>query len=151
MNLAHLHLVLTHLPIVGLFMVMLINLYAIFNKNNEIKKLTLWGYVVVGIFVVLAYFTGDGAEEIVKTYPNISNETIELHEHFALAFLIGLSIISSASVYIIYKNKEKQISDKTIQFLLIGSFILCVIAIETGSTGGNIRHSEITQGEFINK
>ena len=103
MNAAQLHLVFTHLPIVGLGFVILINLLALFYyKSKDFYKLTLWLYVVLGVFALLAYLTGDGAEEIMKTYPGISEAIIEPHENMALIFFIGLMITAVVAIAGIY-------------------------------------------------
>jgi uncharacterized membrane protein len=144
MNAAHLHLMFTHLPIVGLGMAVLINLYALINKSNELKKLTLWIYLMVGIFALFAYFTGDGAEEIIKTYPGISQDVIETHENMALFFFIGLMILAGVSMIGLYIIKTKEILLKKFNlYLLIVAILVSILAFETGSTGGKIRHSEI--------
>ena len=149
MNATHLHLMFTHLPIVGLGLAILINLYAIINKSNELKKLTLWGYFIIGLFSIFAYITGDGAEEIIKTYPGINPDSIEIHEHIALLFFIGLMIIAGVSIIGLYITRKKEIFLKKFNlYLLIASILLSVLAYQTGSTGGNIRHSEIKQGIY---
>jgi len=152
MNSAQLHLMFTHLPIVGLVIAILINFYAIFNKSNEVKKLILWTYAVLGIFALLAYLTGDGAEEILKTYPGITESLIEPHEQFALFFFIGLLILSVSSMIGLYVTKAKETLLKNFNlYLLIAALLLSILAFETGATGGNIRHTEIKQGCLISK
>ncbi len=152
MNSAHLHLMFTHLPIVGIGIAVLLNIYAIFSKSNEIKKLTLWFYVLLGAFALLAYFTGDGAEEIIKTYPGISPDMIEDHEHAALFFFIGLMVISAVSMLGLYILKTKvQLLKKFNLYLLIAAIFVSTIAIKTGYSGGEIRHSEMKQGVYIKK
>jgi uncharacterized membrane protein len=149
MNGSHLHLLFTHLPIVGLGMAILINIYAIANKNKALYKLTLWGYVAIGIFSLLAYLTGDGAEEIIKTYPGITEDIIESHEQIALLFFIGMMAITAASLLGIYVTKTKESFLKKFNLLLlVAALLLSLLAIKTGATGGVIRHTEIEQGTY---
>ena len=152
MNAAHLHLMFTHLPIVGIGLAVLLNIYAIFSKSNEIKKLTLWFYVLMGGFALLAYFTGDGAEDIIKTYPGISPDMIEDHEHAALFFFIGLLVISTVSLLGLYLiRKKEQLLKKFNLYLLIVAIFVSTIAIKTGYSGGEIRHSEMEKGVYVKK
>lgn len=147
MNNAHLHLLVTHLPIVGLGFAILINLYAIFKKNNELRKLTLWCYTILGVFAILAYMTGDGAEKIIETYPGITENIIEPHENWALFFFIGLMLLSSASIIVLFLTKTNEMLLKKFNlYLLISAFLICFLAVKTGITGGEIRHTEIKQG-----
>ncbi|PKP17250.1 MAG: hypothetical protein CVU05_15880 [Bacteroidetes bacterium HGW-Bacteroidetes-21] len=149
MNTAHLHLMFTHLPIVGLGIAIMINLYSLFYKTKELIKLTLWVYLIVGVFAVLAYMTGDGAGEIIKTYPGINEELIESHELYGLLFFIGLMIIGGLSLPGLYFSKKKEIWLKKLNlYLIIAALLMSVLAAITGSTGGEIRHPEIEKGEF---
>ena len=85
MNAAHLHLMFNHLPIVGLGFAFLINLWAMIRKSVELKNLSFWFYILVGILSVLPILTGDGAGEILETYPGISKDAIENHRITNLA------------------------------------------------------------------
>jgi hypothetical protein len=152
MNAAQFHLIFTHLPIVGLGFVLLFNLLSVFYyKSNELKKLTLWFYVILGVFALFAYITGDGAENIMKTYPGINEDIIEPHENMALLFFIGLlitAVVSMAALY--FSKKNEKILKKVTIYLLIAGILLSLLAIGTGSTGGNIRHTEVKQGIYKN-
>ena len=92
MNAAQIHLFFCHFPIVGLFFAVLLSLYTLVNKSEDFKKLSLWFYVILGVFALVAYLTGDDAEKIMETYPGITHDVIEPHENIALFFFIGLMI-----------------------------------------------------------
>jgi uncharacterized membrane protein len=149
MNSAQLHLVFTHLPIVGLGIAILFNIVAIVRKSEELQKLSLWGYLLLGVFALLAYLTGDDAGKIMETYPGITEDIIEPHENIALFFFIGLMATSALSIIGLYitKTREKLLSRFSL-YLLIAALLLSILAIKTGSTGGAIRHTEIKQGMF---
>jgi uncharacterized membrane protein len=149
MNPTHLHLIFTHLPIVGLGFAIMVNLYALLKKNIELRKLSLWFYVIIGIFAALAYSTGDGAEKIMETYPGIGEDIIEPHENMALLFFLGLMLTAGVALVGLYLSKS---SDKLLRIfnicLLVAGLMLCIPAVKTGTTGGAIRHTEITNGAF---
>ncbi len=149
MNSAQLHLVFTHLPIIGLGFAILLNLVAIVRKSEELQKLTLWCYLLLGIFALLAYITGDDAGKIMETYPGITEDIIEPHENVALFFFMGLMITSALSIIGLYITKTKvKLLGRFSLLLLITAILLSILAVKTGSTGGAIRHTEIKQGEF---
>ena len=149
MNDAQLHLVFTHLPIIGLGFGILLNLVAILRKSQELQKLTLWYYLLLGVFALLAYLTGDDAGKMMQTYPGITEDIIEPHENFALFFFIGLMVTSALAMVGLYITKTKvQFLKKFNLILLIAALLLSILAVKTGSTGGAIRHIEIKQGEY---
>jgi uncharacterized membrane protein len=150
MNSAQLHLFFSHFPIVGLSFAVLVTLYAVFTQKHEPEKLSLWIWVILGVFALLAYLTGDGAEKIMQSYPGITEEVVEPHESIALYFFIGLiitSLIAIAGLYML-KTKEALLKKFTI-LLLISGILLGILAGITGSTGGAIRHTEIQKGAYI--
>jgi uncharacterized membrane protein len=152
MNGAHLHLIVTHLPIVGLLAAFLVNLYAIISKNDEIKRLSLWAYVVLGVFGLLAYLTGDSAEEVLLTYPGFTEDMIEPHETMGLLFFIGLMIMTAGAFAGLYLSKTKEALLKKFNlYLLFAAILVAFLAVRTGSTGGEIRHPEVRQGIYSPK
>lgn len=149
MNGAHLHLMLNHLPVVGLGFVILLNIVAFVRKSDELKKLSLWFYFLVGILAIPVYFTGDSAEEILNTYPGFHEGIAEAHETMALHFLIITSLIAVISFVGLYYSKT---SDKFLQKFTLVVFILSLIAavfaFSTAITGGKLRHPEIENGNY---
>jgi uncharacterized membrane protein len=150
MNAAQLHLLFCHFPIVGLAFAGLVNLYAFIKKNPDLQKLSLWIYVILGIFSFVAWFTGDDAGKIIQTYPGITEDVIESHENIALFFFIGLMITTAIALagLLITKTKEQLLKKFTL-VLFIAAILMGVLAGMTGSTGGAIRHTEIKQGVYL--
>ena len=129
MNNAHLHLIFTHLPIVGLGFAIMVNLYALLKKNIELGKLSLWFFVIIGIFAALAYSTGDGAEKIMETYPGIGEDIIEPHENAALFFFLGLMIIAGVALIGLYVTKTKERMLKKFNLYLFIAAVLISILV----------------------
>ena len=149
MNSAQLHLLFTHTPIIGLGFAILLNLVAIIRKSGELQKLSLWCYLVLGVFGLIAYLTGDDAGKIMETYPGITKDIIETHENIALLFFIGLMVTSALSLVGLYITKTKvKFLARFNLYLFIAAILLSILAVKTGSTGGAIRHTEITQGAY---
>jgi hypothetical protein len=149
MNAAQIHLFFSHFPIVGLAFAILVNLYAIVKKSRNIEILSLWIYLVLGVFALVAYLTGDGAEKIMETYPGITEDVVEPHENIALFFFIGLMITTGIAMagLSITRTKEKFLK-KFMLILFIAGLLIGIVAGMTGSTGGAIRHTEIKQGTY---
>jgi len=149
MNAAHFHLMFNHLSIVGLVFAILLNLFAIQRKSEDLVRLSCWFYILIGLLSVLAVVTGDGAGEIVGTYPGISSESIEFHETWAYIFFYGLiavGVISLAGLW--FSRKKARVLNKINFAALIVSVLLLVFAYRAGTTGGLIRHPEIEQGAY---
>ena len=149
MNAAHLHLMFNHLAIVGLGFAILLNIISIILKNQEFKKLFCWFYILTGLLSILPIITGDGAHEILKTYPGISNDAIEYHETWAYIFFYGLilnGVIAIGALW--FSRKNPDLMKKFSVAMLIVATVLLVFAYQTGATAGKIRHPEIEQGIY---
>ncbi|MGE5424711.1 MAG: hypothetical protein ACM3N9_05065 [Syntrophothermus sp.] len=144
MNAAHLHLVFTHLPIVGLLFTIIVHIYGMIRRSEELPGLFLMMYVITGIFGALAYFTGDGAEQILETRFGYAENIIEPHEIWALVFFIGLSVLSVLSAIRIYFLKKTPFDRKCYVVFLSIALLVSILALATGITGGQIRHTENT-------
>jgi uncharacterized membrane protein len=149
MNAAHLHLMTNHLSLVGLGFAILINLYAILAKREELLKLSCGLFVLAAVAAVPAILTGDGAGEIIRSYPGISNDAIEYHETWGYAFfyaLIGIGVINLAALW--FAGKKPALLKKMNLVGLILAVLMLLLAYQVGTTGGRIRHPEIEQGAY---
>jgi uncharacterized membrane protein len=141
---AHLHMVVNHFPIIGTIFGLGILITGIILKNNTLKSTAYALFVIAAIFAALSMATGEGAEELVEEMPSIGHEIIHEHEEMAekLAIVLyALGVISLIGLFMNYKNKAnaKFVSYIAVVVAVIGVFF----AQQTGTTGGEIRHTEI--------
>ena len=80
MDATHLHLTLTHIPIVGTIIGIGILAYGQFSKKGEIKKVALVTFMVMAILTIPVFLTGAEAEETVEHIAGVSEQLIENHE-----------------------------------------------------------------------
>jgi len=147
MNQAHLHLLLNHLPILGVLFGLLIMAGGFFLKNNSIKRTELGLFVLSGLLAIPAYLTGEGAEEVVESLPGVTENLIEAHEDMANIFLwvVGaLGLFSLATFYADFKSKK--IAPTLFALTFVAAIGTMVFAKQVGTSGGEIRHTEIRSG-----
>ena len=144
MNQAHLHLLFNHLPILGTLFGLLVLGTGIFLKNNSVKRVALGMFVLSAITAIPAYLTGEGAEEVVESLPGVSENLIEKHDELANIFLWmvgGLGLLSLSTFYADFKSKKMAPTLYTLT--LIAAIGTMIFAQQVGSSGGEIRHTEI--------
>jgi uncharacterized membrane protein len=144
MNDAHLHMVVNHFPIIGTILGLGILIAGIILKNNTVKSTAYVLFIVAAIFALFSMGTGEGAEELVEDMPLVGKQIIHEHEEMAekLAIVLyALGVISLIGLFMNYKKNDKA------KFV---SYVACVVAVigvffaqQTGTTGGEIRHTEI--------
>lgn len=144
MNDAHLHMVVNHFPIIGTILGLGVLVAGMLLKNNSVKNTAYVLFIVAAVFAAFSMGTGEGAEEMVEDMPNIGKQIIHEHEEMAekLAIVLYvLGLISIGGFYLNIKNhsKAKLVSYIAVLVAAVGVFL----AQQTGTTGGEIRHTEI--------
>ncbi len=144
MNQPHIHLIITHLPIFGSIFGALVLLYGIGVKSDQTKIAAYYLFVVSAIGAIIAYLTGESAEESVENIQGILESSIEEHEESATLALISLSALGLSSIVALYLTFKKFIFNKVFAIVvLVISLLSFVCVARTGYLGGQIRHTEI--------
>ena len=144
MNDAHLHLMVNHFPIIGTIFGLGILLTGIIFKNNAIKNVSYVIFIVTAIFAYISMSTGEGAEEIVEDMPNVGKQIIHEHEEFAEKLALVLYLLGAVSLFGLYANLKNYSKAKLITYLtLVIAIVGLVLAKCVGTSGGEIRHTEI--------
>ena len=144
MNDAHLHLVVNHFPIIGAILGLGILITGIVLKNNSVKNTAYSLFIVAAIFAALSMGTGEGAEEMVEDMPSIGKHIIHEHEEMAEKLAIVLYLLGLISIVGIFTNIKNKSKANLVSYLAVTIGAVAVfLALQTGTTGGEIRHTEI--------
>lgn len=150
MNGAHLHLLVNHFPIVGVILATLVLIAGFIFKNTSVKVTALGLYVFSALSSIVSYLTGEQAEEVVEHLAGISETLIHTHEEFAEFFHITTLILGALALLTLILHYRRS---PYVRYLFIAIFIAAAVDIyaakQTGTSGGEIRHSEIRQGSGI--
>ena len=144
MNDAHLHMVVNHFPIIGTILGFGILLTGIILKNNTVKSTAYVLFIVAAVFAAFSMGTGEGAEEMVEDMPTVGKQIIHEHEEIAEKFALVLYALGAMSLISIYFSiTKKAIGKYSAIITLILASIGVFLAKEVGTSGGEIRHTEI--------
>lgn len=144
MSQVHIHLLITHLPVFGSVLGALVLIYALFARSIPTKNAAYLLFVISGIGAVVAYLTGEGAEEAVEKMPGVTEQAIEMHEDAAMASLIALIILGAFAIVALFLNMRKTSFSRQVAIgILLVSFAGFGLVARTASLGGKIRHTEI--------
>lgn len=151
MDATHLHLVITHLPIFGSVLGMLILIYAMWRKNATTKMAAYGIFIISAIGAGIAYVTGEDAEEKVEDLPGVMENIISRHEEFAMYALISMVILGAASlIAMVLNGRANMLSRTTAMVVLFLSLVSFGLIAKTGQLGGQIRHTEVRGGVLMN-
>ena len=148
MNTGHLHLMLTHVPVVGTIFALLLLGAGFLRRSDELKKAALWSFAIFAVVTIPVFLTGEPAEELVERLPGVSKSAIETHEDVAkIAFGAILSLGTCALGCLAFLR-----SRAVPQWLALSVFTLALITSGlfgwTANLGGKVRHTEINADRF---
>lgn len=144
MNDAHLHMVVNHFPIIGIILGFGVLIAGMFLKNNSVKNTAYFLFIVGAIFAAISMATGEGAEEMVEDMPSVGKQIIHEHEEMAEKLALVLYLLGVVSIAGLYTNIKKHAQAKLVSFLALTIAAVGIfLGKETGTTGGEIRHTEI--------
>ena len=154
MNLAHLHLLLNHSPIVGTFIVLGLFIVSLIGHSDELKQVSLALFSLIALLAIPAYMTGFAAQEAIKESPGVSTDLIQAHQGAALVAFILMEITGGVALLGLWqfsrtvKDPVKDaLSSRPTPWQLSAVLVLAMatagVMAVAGNTGGDIRHPEI--------
>lgn len=146
MNDAHLHLLVNHFPIVGLFFGFIILLIGIIKKNTTLKSTAYIIFIFCTIMGKISMMTGDKAEHAVEEIAGFSGDYIHEHEEAAELFMKPLYILGLVSVFGLFSISKNRSSEKIVSICIVLIAAICLfLSKSVGTSGGEIRHIEIRE------
>jgi len=146
MNFAHVHLILNHIPLVGIPVALTFLAHGLWTKNAATQRFSLIILFGLAAMVLPVYLTGEPAEEIVEHLPGVAESFIESHED-AAKFSLILTLLTGAGAFTalwFQKNESKR------QLMNLSVMTIAIVALlslaYTATLGGKIRHTEIRAG-----
>ena len=145
MNLAHLHLLLNHFPIIGtivgfgLFLISFVG-----KKNQDLRRAS---YIIFAAMVLLAiptFESGVASAMMLQGRPGVSDALIQRHEGSAMLsiwFMLVTGSLSLVALWQMYRKSHE--ANWNVAAILLFSLLTVGLMARTGNTGGDIRHPEV--------
>jgi len=150
MNEAHYHMLVNHFPIIGLFFGIAILAFGIFKRNALLINTAYSIFIFCVIMGQISMMTGDKAEHFVEDMTGFSHDLMEEHEETAEGFMKVMYVLGAASVLGLYVDYKKHKKALLVSFLVLIIAVLgVVLSSSVGTSGGEIRHTEIRKN-FVN-
>lgn len=152
MNQTHLHLVLNHLPIVGVMLSGVLLAIALLLKNGQFQRVCLALLVVFALVAIPVYLTGESAEHAAKRSAGVSKALVEQHEEAAKVTLVAVEILGGAALLAALVTwRAVVISGAFGAIVLVLTFGASALFAWTGYLGGQIRHPDVRSGSVISQ
>lgn len=151
MDATYVHLTITHLPVFGLFLGFLALAYGLIRRETQVKLVALAIIIIATVGAIIAFSTGESAEERVEHLSGITHDAIEKHEESAeltIIFFYGLGMLSLITLFL--ESRSKKYANTLSLIVLCFTVLAFYFVAQTAVLGGKIRHTEIG-GETISQ
>ena len=144
MSAAHLHLILNHIPLLGLIFGAALLVYGLWRGAEDVQKASLGLLAVAGLSAIAVYLTGEPAEEIVEGLAGVSHDAIEAHEEWGwYALLTGIATGGLALGTLLYGVVRKRLARGAVLLTLVFALLSSGLIGYTANLGGKISHPEL--------
>ncbi len=144
MNWPHVHLMINHIPVIGVPGAILLLVYSLVRRSEEVKMVSFGLFVLIALMTLAVYFTGGAAAKAVENLPGVTEASIGRHEEMAdvaLVLIEVLGVVALAGLFL--QRRLGHIPKLAVTLLLVLSLISAAVAGLTANLGGEIRHPEI--------
>lgn len=145
MNSIQWHLMLNHIPILGMGFGLFVWIFALLMRSKDASIIALVWIIFVGIITIPVYMTGQNGHELVHDLPGVSHTFIDRHEQWATFSLIAIELTAIFAImlfFILRQAKKGLLQLWTLLFLLPLASSALLVAY-TAWLGGEIRHTEM--------
>jgi uncharacterized membrane protein len=144
MNPAHIHLILNHIPVLGILFGSIVLAFGVGRKSLEVRQAALFLFVVTALFTIPAFLTGEPAERFIVGLPGVSRRVMHRHEDAAEAGLWVVLILGGLSLTAMLWKWKKGSTPAWLEALVVLAALVSGASMAwTSYLGGKIRHPEI--------
>jgi len=144
MNAPHWHLAINHIPVVGVFLVVILLGYALARGRGELYGVSLGALVLLALATIAVFFTGRRADDALMDFADVDDKLVHIHEAAANFAFTGIGILGMvALVALVLGRKLPHVSRGAATVILLLAAVEMVLLAWTANLGGQIRHPEI--------
>jgi len=144
LNLAHLHLLLNHFPILGTIFGLSLFLVSFFGKNQDLRRASYIIFAGTGLLAIPTFLTGSGAQAMLSGQPGISDALIQRHEGAAILSFWFVEITAALAIVGLWQtHRSSRPANWSVSAVLLFALLTMVLVARTGNTGGDITHPEL--------
>lgn len=143
MTLAHVHLLLNHVPTVGTAIAIALLIVSFVRQNDELKRVSLEAFFVIALLTLPAYTTGLAAQLQIQNRPGVSEVLIEAHEDAAIWAFVGMQLTGGFAWLALWQRRRTGQARGAMLAVVLLSALTMAMTARTAAIGGEIRHPEI--------
>jgi hypothetical protein len=144
MDLAHIHLLLNHFPVIGGIMGGGLFVLSLISKSDDLKRTSLAVLLGIALLSIPTYISGNGAQDAIKSLPDVSKSLVETHEAAALVALAFMEVTGAFAWLGLWQFRRlARVPNWNLAVILILTLSSLGLMTRASNIGGEIRHAEI--------
>jgi uncharacterized membrane protein len=141
---AHLHLMLNHIPLLGLVFGAALLAYGLWRGAEDVQTASLGLLAVAGLSAIAVYLTGEPAEEIVEGVAGASHDAMEAHEAWGwYALWAGVATGGAALGTLLVGWIRERLGRGAVVLTLVLALLASGLIGYTANLGGKVSHPEL--------
>jgi len=147
MNAAHIHLLLNHIPVIGVLFALVLLVVGQAMRSPAVRNAALAAFAALALITLPVYLTGEPAQKVVEQMPGVTKAAIEEHEDAALFALIAIEVLGVLSIAtLVLLDRAPHVAQRLMPVCLALAVVTTGIMAWTANLGGRVRHTEIRNG-----
>jgi uncharacterized membrane protein len=138
MNLAHLHLLLNHVPTIGFGVGIGLLVASLVRNSADLRRASYIVFFGVALVAIPSYLSGNAADFVLRTERELPRDVVTAHQNAAMLALIPMEIVGFVSWLALWQSRRWH--QPAVLALSIVTFVLMARA---ANIGGQIGHPEI--------
>jgi len=137
-NLAHLHLLLNHVPTIGFGFGIGLLAASLVRDSEDLRRASYVVFFGVALVAIPAYLSGKAAHYILQTEPDLAQDVVTAHQNAAMLALIPMEIAGFMGWLALWRFRRWHPPA-----VLVLSIVAVALMARAANIGGQIRHPEI--------
>ena len=143
----HLHIVLNHFPLIGSVFVLGLLIASAYMKNDDMRRVSLILFVVLGLLAIPTYITGAAAGWAYQGRPEMSVQILDAHRDAALMAFVFIGLTGLVSWLVLWRERRYGRASTAGFYAVLALGIVALLTIvEAGSLGGTVLRPELREG-----
>lgn len=147
-NLAHVHLLLNHIPTIGLVLGIALLILSLARKSDDLTRTSLGFFFLVALVAFPTYMSGYAARSTIQGRSGYSEALIEGHQAAALLALMFVEVTGVVAWLGLWQFRRiSRPARWTVRAVLLLASVTFGLMARAATMGGEITHTEIRFGE----
>jgi hypothetical protein len=143
-NIAHLHLLLNHVPTIGSVVVLGVLLMALARRSEHLTHAGLEVLFVIAVLTLPVYVSGVAAQQQLKEQPDVAVDAISVHHDAALVGFTVMEFAGFLGWLALWQSRRRGRSARgLVPTVILLLFVALLLMGRAATLGGEIRHPEI--------